>query len=94
MSVITAAELNTTTCPPWCSIDHTREPADHHASGEIELSGDVGLFLFNMPGEGVTAKLWGPDGEVDLKITDIAKLGQVFTKLTAALAAVAFSREG
>lgn len=40
-------------------------------------------------GEGFTARLSGPDGHVDLRVTDIAKLGQVFTKLTAALTAAA-----
>jgi hypothetical protein len=65
----------TATHPAWCSQDHTREPADHHA-GRIELSA-AELFLFDLPGEGISVKLWGPDGEVDLTAADIAKLAQL-----------------
>lgn len=68
------------------------EPADHHA-GRLDVLRDLDLYLFNLPGEGVTARLSGPDGHVDLRVTNVAKLGQVFTKLTAAVTAAAFNQQ-
>jgi hypothetical protein len=85
---IMTARPSTVTCPPWCQNDHSVEPADYHA-GRLDVLRDLDVFLFNLPGQGFTARLSGPDGHVDLRITDMAKLGPAFTKWISALVGAA-----
>lgn len=95
--IVTAAELNSTTCPPWCQRDHAVDPANHHA-GRLDVTENLELFLTDMPGEGVTAELYGREAEayeggIALSVAEIARLAAVFSKLTAALTAAAINQQ-
>ena len=74
--------------PAWCSLDHTREPADTHA-GAIHLGPDTSgldISLARLPGEEGTSVVLVPVG-----FTDSTKDGlgiSLDAELTAELARV------
>jgi hypothetical protein len=90
--ITTIPATTTTVCPPWCGIDHSTEPADHHV-GTVEVRADLTLFLAQIPGEGVTAELVGKPGNItehgaiSLSPMDVIRLAAVLGKLSGALVA-------
>jgi hypothetical protein len=59
--------MTATTCPPWCQLDHDREPADRHA-GAVQLGSDasgVDVYLSILPGEEGTGVALVPVGFTD-----------------------------
>jgi hypothetical protein len=80
--------MTATTQPAWCSLDHTREPADTHA-GVIRLGTDLSgldIFLTHEPGEEGTSLVLVPVGFTDS--TDHGLGISLDAELTAELARV------
>lgn len=60
-------DMTAATCPSWCDLDHSREPADTHA-GAIRLGPEISgldIILTQLPGEEGTSVVLAPVGSTD-----------------------------